>query len=213
MNLKFCIQNGESSVEKLAIINGCHKLGYNYTFSKNLLKDHIPIGTVDYCDPKLGSKNLARDFYPDFLRGYLYREIKLIDNNFIRDKTYFIKEATNWKSDFIPRLIEPKETLPLGLYYISDPVNFYMEFRLYVAAGHLIGASSYIGEDNIPDLKIDWPKDFSGAVDFGFAHRFNEPLLIESHPPFACGLYDISDEDYTFWQYEGWINYIKNYNK
>lgn len=212
--LKFCIQAGESTPEKLAIVNGSHELGYEYVFSNIKLENHIPIGTVDYCDPHLDGE--VKNFYPEFLKSYLNRNVfhaKIDYEGY--DRPYFIKDALNWKSDFQSMVYPVGMPIGPGHFWFSDIVNFYMEFRLYIAAGNLIGTGTYTESYELLDtnIHIKWPKNFSGAVDFGYATGFDKPLLIEAHPPFACGLYEISDEDYTFWQYEAWLNYIENKNE
>lgn len=67
-----------------------------------------------------------------------------------------------------------------------------------------------------PYIKVDYPPDYWGAVDFGETVD-GRILLIEEHHPFACGFYGESDKE-TIEKYFKWcelgINFmLTNLNK
>lgn len=217
--LKFCIQTGESTREKLAIFSVTRKLGYEYTIRKECPVDHIPIGTVEFCESILPIKYSPKDFYPDFLKDHMYREYGLStfggvegyeENSTIKRHRLFLKIAYEWKSDFKSRTVEWNEPIPYGHYYWSHPVEFIQEWRYYIANGQIITTGWYSGNDEdepAPELGIVFPKDFNAATDFGRLST-GEIALVESHAPFACGWYGEDHEDYVRWQYEAWKGYM-----
>jgi hypothetical protein len=80
------------------------------------------------------------------------------------------------------------------------------EWRYYVANGDVVTTGWYRGEDEdkpAPELPVEWPEGFSGAVDFGELED-GHLALVEAHAPFACGWYGERHEDYARWQLEAW---------
>lgn len=226
--IKFCIQSGESSREKIAIYSAARHLGYDYISAKECPPDCIPIGDVPFCEavtqkriPIIEFNNQfiqAYDFYPDFLKDFRHREIHYgtfgavegyTENSLVKRHCLFLKKAKEWKSDFESRVYEWNENVPYDFYYFSKPVEFVQEWRYYIAGGELITTGWYLGSDEdepAPELNVVWPRNFNAAIDFG---RLNDGkiALVESHAPFACGWYGENHEDYVFWQYEAWNNW------
>ena len=209
--MKFCLQTGESTREKIAVISTANKLGYEYITAKICTPNCVPIGSVEFCETILPARNEPIDFYPDFLKEYRHREIGCTTfGSPIKRHRLFLKKANQWKSDFQSRIVEWNEPVPYDLYYYSEPVEFVQEWRYYIADGILITTGWYDGHDEdepAPELDIKWPNNFNAATDFGRL-KDGRIALVESHAPFACGWYGDNHEDYAFWQYEAWQQYI-----
>lgn len=209
--MNFCLQNtGHASREQLAIIN-CKE---PYRFAKSCDPAEIPIGDISFCESVFGDQPLGKNFYPSFLQDYFKREIHLtsIDEPVYLSQVFrliegniFIKSAEVWKSN--ARVWSRHEYFDdCGLYWISEVVNFINEWRYYVANGKLITTGWYLGQDEdkvAPDLNINWPEGFSGAVDFGELDN-GEIALVECHAPFACGWYGEDPSLYVEWQKDAW---------
>ena len=196
----------------MAIVASAVRLGYDYVTSNVCLPDHIPIGSVEYCETILPKKEGMIDFYPNFLKNYLHRKIGLICIGKEKiTESLFLKQANKWKSDFESKVYHVEDFIPDGYYYWSKPIEFVQEWRYYFAGGILITTGWYDGVDEdepAPVLDIIYPEDFNGAVDFGRL-KDGKMALVECHDPFACGWYGDDHHEYTFWQYESWIRYIK----
>ena len=218
--MKFCLQAGDSTREKLAIFSACRKLDHEFTSNKTCPPNHVPIGDVPFCQSVLPASDEIIDFYPEFLKEYRHRDIILStfggvegyneDSPIKRNNTFFFKKAKEWKSDFKSRIVEWNEKIPYDFYYCSEVVEFIQEWRYYIAGGVLITTGWYDGIDEdepAPELNIEYPKDFNAATDFGRL-KDGRIALIESHAPFACGWYGDDHKDYANWQHEAWINYI-----
>lgn len=202
--MKFAIEPGLNSRESLAIFScsARHKIDYKITAAPI---DAVPIGSVKYCEMFL--KHVPKpNFYPDFLKSYLKRDIKRIvsKNAFILSEDIFIKDATSYKTNFESRIYKAGETIPPGEYHISEIVKMINEWRYYIHRGAVLCSGWYDGDDGkeAPDLGFDFPNSFSGAVDF--AETCNGIMLVESHAPYACGWYGDNHIDYVNWQYLSW---------
>lgn len=214
--MKFCLQAGESTREKTAIYTGARKLGHEVTSGEHCPLDCIPIGTVEFCEAVAPEQPTIKDFYPQFLRPFLRRRVWLTHLGFpggsVFDKDIFVKRADAWKSDFESRVVSAKEIVPVGDYWLSDPVEFMQEWRYYIASGSIVCSGWYAGEDEnwpSPKLNIEWPANYSGAVDFGLL-RTGGIALVEAHAPFACGWYGEDPCEYTYWQAEAWKQWARN---
>lgn len=201
-----------SGRESFAIMNNAVKLGSDFQISKECLPDSIPIGSVEYCESILDPKDQIRNFYPDFLKEYLGRKVELVElkDQIFKDK--FFKLATKWKADFKSQVISESSNLPQGFYYVSDIVKFVQEWRYYVLNGKLITTGWYDGHDEdepAPELKIEYPANFSGAVDFGRTDD-GKVLLVECHAPYACGWYGEDNYDYAYWIFNAYPSYLNN---
>lgn len=220
LNMKFCLQSGESSREKIAIFSAAPKLGYEFVTSKICIANCIPIGTVEYCESILPPRETPIDFYPEFLKEHRHREIGYSTfggvegyqkDSPIKRKRFFLKKANEWKSNFKSRIVEWNEPIPYDFYYYSEPIEFIQEWRYYIAGGVQITTGWYDGCDEdepAPELGIKWPDTFNAAIDFGRL-KDGKIALVESHAPFACGWYGDDHAEYVFWQYEAWKRYIE----
>lgn len=195
----FCIQKGFSGREVLAAVSSgpC-------VWAHEALPGYVPVGTVEFCAPEFGPHRI--DFYPEFLRGFLHREMFRTDKQIRFNEDAFVKDALAWKSDFESRVIPAGICVPDGDYWVSEPVTFVQEWRYYVANGRVVTTGWYQGSDEdeaAPELAVEWPEGFSGAVDFGRLED-GRIALVEAHAPFACGWYGDNHKDYAEWLLESW---------
>ena len=188
----FWIERGYTGREALAVLDRAHALGYGYEWSVNPnWSRSIPIGSVEFCESFLERKPIP-DFYPDWLESWFHRTIYCgVDHFQFCDRgDWFVKSAESYKQ-FPARIWNDGENPLEGLVDISAPVKFTQEWRCYVADGCVLTTGWYDGDNEdepAPDLNIDWPKGFCGAVDFGRLDN-GKIALVESHHPYACGHY------------------------
>lgn len=199
----FCIQKGYRGREVNAVLDGAHGMGVEVCWSGEALDGWVPMGTVEFCLPVMGEHRV--DFFPGFLHSWLNRKVWKEDGGNAR-KGVFVKDATRWKSDFESRVFEKMEPVCLGEWWVSEVVTFVQEWRYYVAGGELVATGWYAGDDEdepAPAVGVDWPANFSGAVDFG---RLDDGriALVEAHAPFACGWYGEHHKDYAEWLWRAW---------
>lgn len=211
--MRFCLQSGESTREKTAIYTGARKLGYEVTSVEHCPPGCIPIGTVEFCEAVAPEQPKIKDFYPEFLASRLLRSVFLA-SVFSASATVctprFFKPATKWKSEFESRVVAAGESVPEDYYWLSEIVEFAQEWRYYVACGTVICSGWYAGLDEdepAPVLDVQWPSDYSGAVDFGRLLD-GRIALVEAHAPFACGWYGEDPREYTYWQAEAWNQWV-----
>jgi hypothetical protein len=201
---RFCIQKGYRGREVNAVLDGAPKLGVEVCWSGEALEGCVPVGTVEWCMPVVGEHRI--DFFPGFLAEWLRRDVRRMTRRIEFPYPVFVKSAKGWKTNFISRVVEPGEMVPLGDYWVSEPVVFTQEWRYYVADGVVVTTGWYTGNgenEPAPELGIEWPEGFSGAVDFG---RLDDGrlALVEAHAPFACGWYGERHVDYAEWLLESW---------
>jgi hypothetical protein len=201
----FSIQRNSYGREILAITS---TIGAKFIVEEKASRGLIPIGSVEYCQENFGAHSI--DFYPEFLKSFVTRSMRKVFGpinlaSFTR-KFVFAKDAKTWKSKIPAKVYAPHEIVPEGEWWISEVVDFFQEWRYYVANGELITTGWYSGHDEdepAPELNIEWPKGFSGAVDFGRLCN-GQIELIECHAPFACGHYAENHADYVRWLVESW---------
>lgn len=210
--MEFCLQQGNWSREQMAISAGARRLGIPVLGvpAKECPPGCIPIGSVEFCERVSGTGGGFKDFYPDFLGLWFKRQIIsrfAVKNGVVGSKPLFFKYAAEWKSDLYPsRVLSPGEMVPCVCCYLSEVVRFVDEWRYYVADGCVVDAGWYQGENEdavAPELGIEWPEGFSGAVDFGRLDT-GEIALVEAHAPFACGWYGDNHENFALWQAVAW---------
>lgn len=210
--MKFSIQYAYQARESFAVITSCKKLKLDYKISKQCLSGCIPIGSTDYCESILRPSNKTINFYPAFLRKYLQRKVGFSFINKPLEQKLFLKQANKWKSDFESKIYESGFIPPKNFYFWSEPVDFVQEWRYYVSCGEVVCSGWYDGLDENeppPQINVEYPAMFSGAVDFG---RDSKGIiqLVEAHAPYACGWYGDDHLDYTIWQYMSWNSFIEN---
>ena len=119
---------------------------------------------------------------------------------------WFVKSAAGYK-DFTAQIVEKNSPYPSsGPLVFSEVVQFVQEWRYYVADGCVLTTGWYDGNDEdepAPDLDIDWPEGFCGAVDFGRLST-GQIALVECQHPYACGWYGDDHAAYVTWLVEGW---------
>jgi hypothetical protein len=204
----FALQSNDGSQETIAITTTCslHKIPYKkYQDFRQIPALFVPSGNVDYCQNIL-NKVITPDYYPDFLKDYLYRKVYRTDSWSVGQRL-FIKPADKYKrfTGFITnRGYKGKKH---GPYWCSDVVKFENEWRYYVANGLVLSAEWYSGDEvNTPDapiLNIRLPLTYCGALDFGMLST-GELALVESQHPFACGWYGKDHIKYVEWLVQGW---------
>lgn len=194
-----------TSREAVKAIDGAHKLGYSVGWGSIAYSENaVPVGSVGFCEKLLGYSPRP-DFYPMFLAEWMHR-IWLIQDDWSESHfRFFVKSAERYKA-FPSKIINPGEAFPSGKIIVAEVVTFIQEWRYYVADGCVLATGWYDGEDEdepAPELNIDWPKGFCGAVDFG---RLSNGMiaLVESHHPYACGWYGDDSAAFAMWLVEGW---------
>ena len=194
-----------SSREAVKAIEGARKLGYQVGWGNpETTLGKTPVGSMDYCEGWLGY-NPNPDFYPVFLHDWMHRRWGILTGGakFIGD--WFVKSAERYKA-FPAKIVEDSQEYPPGRLYLSEVVEFTQEWRYYVADGCVLETGWYDGDDELepaPELNIDWPKGFCGAVDFGRLST-GQIALVESHHPYACGWYGEDSAAFVMWLVEGW---------
>ena len=135
-----------------------------------------------------------------FLHKWMRRRVWRISGG-VDIAARFVKDASGWKTGFPSGVVRAGGSVPEGDYWCSEVVKFVNEWRYYVAAGEVVTTGWYDGEDEnkpAPELPVDWPSNFSGAVDFGELED-GTIALVECHAPFACGWYGEDGEHYVRW--------------
>ena len=174
--------------------------------------DYIPCGSVEWCTNSLGF-NVIPDYYPEWAKDHLYRKVWK-SSEWLLGKKLFVKPADRYKrfTGFVTDGYYKKKKKP-PLWY-SEIIKFENEWRYYISNGKIICSGWYSGDEintpDAPELNIEIPKDYSGALDFG-ADQKGRMVLVESQHPFACGWYGKHEEDYLYFQWliDGWL-YMKN---
>lgn len=186
--------------------------GTTWKVSKEPIDGSVPIGSVSYCEKLLKERQINVDFFPSFLSSHLNRDISNFSVHFspytLRER-FFLKDKSGWKTDFVSRVYEVGEVIPIGEYIKSEIVKFENEWRYYILEGEVISTGWYMGEDEeepAPDLDFKIPTWYNGSIDMG---RVGKTLsVVESHAPYACGWYGDKHFDYVFWQYNAWRKYV-----
>lgn len=211
----FCLQSNNHNIsrEKLAIYEFALQEKKHIVQFERAEPNHIPIGSIEFCEGLHEIKQLPIDFYPKFLGAHLHRGMDRV--TFAQDHIYFgpakfLKSANTWKSDIPAQNINNEFKIPKGEYYMSDIVIFVQEWRYYICGGEVITTGWYAGQDDdepAPDLGIDFPPTFNAALDFGRLDN-GAMAMVECHQPFACGWYGERSDNYKYgyWQY----NSIRN---
>lgn len=177
-----------------------------------------PVGDVEFCEDVMRKQGIAipkPDFYPTWLQHWLHRSVYHVSNleSVVIESAVFVKREDAYKAE--PTLIRTSGSyLPPGHWSISDVVCFTQEWRYYVSNGEVVTTGWYDGSDDdepAPELGIDWPAGFCGAVDFGRLST-GEIALVECHHPYACGHYSDDNKAFVQWLIDG-FNYMKaNYS-
>lgn len=197
-----------SDREQLQAIAGCLKLGIPWRFSRDVGPARIcHVGTVEWCEIAMGW-HPEPDYYPGWLAEWRRRDIWVpFDVDEAWKQPVFAKPSSGYKIAEA-RIIPQGELVPAG-WWISQVVTFTTQWRYYVAAGEVLAAGWYDGNNEnepAPRLAIEWPKGWCGAADFGRLYPSGEIALVECHHPYACGNYLETDECelWAMWLQLGW---------
>jgi hypothetical protein len=205
-------------------INSCEaKIISLYCLKNNLKKEFlvepkfdentISFGSVDFCE-KFYGMNFVPNYYPEFLNRFISR--KIWQANILPIKYVFAKPYDKYKrfsGKILQRFVRGAPECVFmeeyrGPYWLSEIVEFSKEWRVYVANGKILAQYFYLGEEEDippPKVKVKFPNNFCGAVDFGMLN--NRIELIESHHPFAIGWYG------GFSEGEKYIEFLKTGHK
>lgn len=205
----FAIQRNERSskeslaISQYAIINKITCLLIDNP--KDVPLGFIPVGSVEWC-LKILNKKVIPDYYPEFLRQYLYREVWQT-NEWPLGKKVFIKPSDKYKrftGFFTNGRYKGKKK---GPYWCSEIVKFINEWRYYISNGKILTGEWYYGDEintpDAPNLNIEIPTGYCGAIDFGMLED-GKLALVEVNHPFACGWYGKDYKLYTEWLINGW---------
>lgn len=200
---------GDAGPSITALACWCSMTGFprrSFRKTEEVPDDWLPYGNVQWVEARLGRK-LVPDYFPEFLKGKVYRKTWTQDDWPI-GRVVHVKPADTYKrfTGFVTNgSWKGKKRGPL---LCSEIVTWTSEWRYYVANGKVVASHWYWGDESepeAPELSIDWPTDFCGAVDFGWRED-NRLELIESHHAVACGWYgDLDDgEIFAEWLDCGW---------
>ncbi len=169
----------------------------------------IPSGSVEWCEKFIPVEKTIPDYYPDFLSKHLFRKVWKTDK-WPLGMHVFIKPADRHKRFEGLITTGGYRKKKRGPYWCSEIVTFVNEWRYYIADGRILSGEWYDGDGvntpDAPDLNIEIPKGYCGALDFGRLTT-GELALIEANSPYACGWYGKKSELYAEWVIKGW-NYI-----
>ncbi len=225
MDIKgFAIQLAQMSQfntkEETSVITYCILRKIPYKFCKkpdDRPEGFIPVGKVEWCDAFLPREKSVPEYYPEFLKDHLFRKVWKTDT-WPMTRGIFVKPADRHKrfTGFVTFGGYRKKKR--GPYWCSEVVSFLNEWRYYVANGKVLVGEWYDGDQEAtpeaPELKIDIPADYCGALDFGMLTT-GELALVEANSPYACGWYGKNNDLYVEWLIKGWeylneTNVIKN---
>lgn len=200
------IKGEPASRETLQAFNGCAELGIECRWSKVPGDSHeCHVGSVEFCEAALGFSPRP-DYYPDWLSGWLRRRVWLNDEITTAGEDTFAKPAYGYKSE--PAITFRKKSRIPANWWCSHVVEFAQEWRYYVAGGKVLATGWYDGTDAdepAPELPIEWPAGFCGAVDFGRLAD-GRIALVECQHPYGCGMYceNSQAKEYVQWLIDGW---------
>lgn len=221
-------------------------LKQNYSDYKIMTKEEIlelnPINfSCIFCDTKLTKKLLEKtskyveiETYPDSLKSFLKREIKIIKVNDLLDKqnkieyNYFIKPIKNEKdfngslitSDLERELVlEEIKDLDEKIYFCKEE-KFTNEYRLFILDGKLFGmvdCSEFLIDEKL-EKPIEPPKEFIEELlkaneykncIIDISRRVDgEWCLIEVNPPYALMSYGFPIESYVEFCLKSWNGFV-----
>jgi hypothetical protein len=195
--------------EETAILNHCilNKIPYKICHKpEDSPEGYMPCGTVEWVEKFLPKEKTVPDYYPEFLKGSLYRSVWRTDT-WPLGKKVFIKPADRHKRFTGVITSGGYRKKKRGPYWCSDIVVFTNEWRYYVADGKVLVGEWYSGDEvnepDAPELNIAIPAGYCGALDFGTLTT-GEFALVEANSPYACGWYGKKHELYSEWLIKGW---------
>lgn len=214
-------QGFRGSREAMKAWEAGRKLGLDVRFGDEVdPKRSAPIGSVEWCQRLLGH-GPTPDFFPWWLHKWVRRQWAIIGNEPTNrfGRPLFVKSAEQEKA-FPATIVAPGDQFPRGPFpanrlLVSSVVKFTQEWRYYVADGKVLATGWYDGDNDdepAPELSIDWPATFCGAVDFGRLST-GEIALVESQHPYACGWYGDDHEAWVRWLVRGWEYMLERFHE
>jgi len=207
--LQSALVNSFSNKEETAIITYCaiNKIPWKLcNRPEDVPEGYIPSGNVDWCEKFLPKEKTVPNYYPEFLKDYLFRRVWWTDHWPLGERV-FIKPADRHKRFTGLLTTGGYRKKKKGPYWCSEIVKFTNEWRYYVAEGKILTGEWYDGDEvNTPDapaLNIEIPETYHGTLDFGTLTT-GELALVEAHPPYACGWYGKDHKLYVEWLVKGW---------
>ena len=194
--------------EANSIILQCWENDWEYYFNDIPLKDHIPVGSVEFVEQLIGARK--PHYYPEWAKPIIRRKLS---NKFFGE-ICFVKPNDRYKAfdGFITDVPYEYE----GDLVYSEVVNFIDEWRIYVVNGEKICSWWYKGNEetsnknpNGPELDLDIPENFTGTIDVGLTKEYNGLELVECHEPYAIGWYGEYEGHYAQFLIEGYKHLIK----
>jgi hypothetical protein len=209
---KILLQSGNFlSAEKTAFLRSdydCRWITYSQLTDK-LNRNDVPMGTIEFVErfSTILNINLPKDFSYGFddcnLHKFLKRKIirttysKAPNNSFIKPlKTKLF--TGNIKSQ-LDLNFEPNLEV-----WSSEPVNFTVEYRIYIHLNIIIGYSRYDHFDCVSEeIDLDFIQKIINSfknspvaysIDIGWNDDKNEWCLIELNDAWSLGFYNNSDE-------------------
>jgi hypothetical protein len=190
MEIKGFALGPRSDIEEKAIVLYASLHRIPCSRAQAVPEGYIPVGTVEWFLKVTGWK-IKPETFPSFLSFWVKRKVWETDEWPLGQRV-FIKPLDKYKR-FNGRLTDGsyrgKKKPP---YLCSEIVTFIDEWRYYVSNGKVVYSAWYLGETDedkpAPELNIEWPSDYCGAVDFGMTTD-KDIAIVEAHHPFACGWY------------------------
>ena len=163
---------------------------------------------------KLGLPSPISNDYPLSLRKFLKRKVWTSSINTIASDpeawNVFVKPKSR-KKKFVGRLINStKDLIPCGDFdedtaiWVSEPINFIAEWRVFVRYGQILGVRPYKGDwranfdfkiiEEAVDSFTDQPAAY--ALDFGLTNQ-KELALVEFNDGYSLGSYGLFYIDYA----------------
>lgn len=207
---------------------GFIKMGFEiiyYDFiDKKIEDDSIVVGFVEdiiKVSKIMKFNDLKQIDYPNELKEYLYRDIKIINTLDLPDKYPFFIKPVSIKS-FSGRVVNEFRDLigiiNTDLYYTETIHNIISEYRCFILNGEIIGVKHYSGCPYIcidKNILNDMIKKYTSAknaysLDIGITDK-GLNILIECNNGYSTGNYGLSDIMYAKFLMQSYLD-IANYS-
>lgn len=175
--------------------------------------DGLISGTVETIELALGP--LVPKYFPDWTFPFIGRAVSYVNSKDLLKPPCFLKPSDRFKrfDGFVWDGVW--SLLPAPPFEVQDVIHVISECRYYVTNGEVVVNGWYSptleNEIESPELPagLEIPSDWSGTIDVGMTSD-NPSLIIECHPPCACGWYGESSDFMIFgkWLEDGW-NFLK----
>jgi len=196
---------------------------YKVTLSDIPLKDHIPIGSVEFVHESMelhGFDIPSPINIPSNLNNWdiLNRTINYTnDLNEIKVGD-FVKSMTKVKGGFTGILYSENDkiSLPQDDYLVSEFVDFESEWRAFISYGKIQDVRQYLGDywvtPNVSIIQhvIGLYKDAPSAYTIDVGVSDDKTSLIEIHNFYSCGLYGFSIRKAAMMWISWWNEFLKN---